>query len=222
MLQDGRNKAATFNGEIVLFSISHDNEQVKLFGHFAIIDKEKISFYRYYFEEFVLSIGARQGRKKTHDFVRAVYDNFYPERFSTIKKALAEMRDPRKQSTKSDESIDDADSQDLAPSDSVSRETAQFKTPSEPASKKQKDQIDLLSEHLAEQQRQTEGQQGQNQEELSELQKQKQKQRQLAELQKQSREQLASLERQLEQQRKESERQQKELMQMLKEALQKR
>jgi hypothetical protein len=76
-LFDG-NEASELSGQVLVFSISHDNERVKLYGHFAIIDEEKATFYRYPIASFVLNFEENQGRKRTHDFVREIYHKFYP------------------------------------------------------------------------------------------------------------------------------------------------
>lgn len=38
--------------EILVFSISHDDRSVRIYGHYAIIEKDKITFYRHLIHEF--------------------------------------------------------------------------------------------------------------------------------------------------------------------------
>jgi hypothetical protein len=35
------------HGEILAFSISHDHQTVRIYGHYPIIDRKKITFYRH-------------------------------------------------------------------------------------------------------------------------------------------------------------------------------
>ncbi|KAK5936732.1 hypothetical protein PMZ80_010995 [Knufia obscura] len=172
-------KVADLSGQILVFSISHDNLLVKLYGHFANIDGDKLAFYRYPVASFVLNFEESQGRKRTHDFVREIYHTFYPAHLKRIRDALAAMEDPRNVSMTSTMSIEEDGSQEQDPSARSSQETsAEFKKPGTPASKKQKGALALLREQMAEQQRQSK--------------------EQMAEQQRQSKEQMALLERQME------------------------
>lgn len=49
------NKVADLSGKILVFSISYDNLLVKLYGYFATIYGEKLSFYRILIASFVLN-----------------------------------------------------------------------------------------------------------------------------------------------------------------------
>ncbi|KAK5080089.1 hypothetical protein LTR05_008800 [Lithohypha guttulata] len=193
------------SGRILVFSVSHDSERVKLYGHFAIIDGEKIAFYRYPIESFVLNFEASQGRKRTHDFVREIYHTFYPAHLKRIRDALAAMKDPRNVSMTSSMSIEEDESQEQDPSARSSQGTAGFKKPGNPASKKQKGEIAFLREQMAEQQRQSK-------EQMALL------ERQMTEQQRQSKEQMALLERQMARQ----EEQYKEQIKLLKHLLDQR
>ena len=136
------------SGQILVFSVSHDNERVKIYGHYAVIDGVKATFYRYPIESFTLNFHEGQGRKRTYDFVREVYHKFYPEHLKRIRSALAEMEDPRAQSITSSMSLEESESQELDASAPSSRETVSFKKPNAPASKKQKGAMALLREQL--------------------------------------------------------------------------
>ena len=60
--------------EILTFSISHDHESVRLYGHYALIDGLKTSFYRHTIHKF--NITAIEGKEKwtTYNFTIAVYN----------------------------------------------------------------------------------------------------------------------------------------------------
>ncbi|KAK5081422.1 hypothetical protein LTS08_006602 [Lithohypha guttulata] len=162
------------SGRILVFSVSHDNERVKL-------------------------------QEEDHDFVREVYHTFYPAQLKRVRDALAAMEDPRNVSMTSSVGMEEDGSQELDPSARSSRETAGFKRPDTPASKKQKGEMALLREQLEQQRKDTEEREANL---LRELEKQRQN---------------------VGKQRQESEQQQKELMKLLteqstqiKELLQKR
>ncbi len=196
-------QVADLSGRILVFSVSHDNERVKLYGHFATIDGDKMAFYRYPIESFVLNFEENQGRKRTHDFVREIYHTYYPAHLKRIRNALAAMEDPRNVSMTSRMSIEEDQSQEQDTSAQSSQETAEFKKPGPPASKKQKSQMALLQEQLAEQQRQ-------NKEQMALLREQ------MAEQQRQSKEQMALLERQMVEQQGQMARQEEQYKEQIK------
>ena len=206
------NQAAQLHGQILVFSVSHDNERVKLYGHFPVLEGDRTAFYRYPIASFDLNFEENQGRKRTHDFVRAIYRTFFPEHVNRVRTVLSKMEDPRSQSMYSDMSVEEIESLGETTSAQSSQELIGFKKPDAPASKKRKGEMALLREQLAEQQKQNKEQQKQNRE-------------QLADQQKTSKEQMAVLERQLEAQKKQSEEQlelMKEQVKMLRQLLDRR
>ncbi|KAK5936441.1 hypothetical protein PMZ80_011322 [Knufia obscura] len=218
-------KVADLSGQILVFSVSHDNLLVKLYGHFAIIDGDKVAFYRYPVASFVLNFEESQGRKRTHDFVREIYHTFYPAHLKRIRDALAAMEDPRNMSMTSTMSIEEDGSQEQDPSARSSQETsAAFKKPGTPASKKQKGALALLREQMAEQQRlskeQMAEQQRQSKEQMAE--QQRQSKEQMAEQQRQSKEQMAEQQRQSKEQMARQEEQYKEQINLLKQLIDRR
>ena len=143
--------------------------------------------YRYLFDSFNLNTGLGQHREKVYGFVREVYHEFYRAHLKRICDALAHMEDPRTLSMTSGMSIEESDSQELDPGGPSSQETLGFKIPNVPPSKKQKGEMALLREQLAQQERQ-----GKEQMALLE--------RQMAQREKQYKEQMAQQEKQLAQQ----------------------
>ena len=207
-------KVADLSGQILVFSVSHDNLLVKLYGHFAIIDGDKVAFYRYPVASFVLNFEESQGRKRTHDFVREIYHTFYPAHLKRIRDALAAMEDPRNMSMTSTMSIEEDGSQEQDPSARSSQETsAAFKKPGTPASKKQKGALALLREQMAEQQRLSKEQMAEQQ---------RQSKEQMAEQQRQSKEQMAEQQRQSKEQMARQEEQYKEQINLLKQLIDRR
>ena len=60
--------------QILAFSISHDHRSVRFYGHYPVIEGDKINFYRHPIRDF--SFVEQDGRDKwtTHKFVKNVYD----------------------------------------------------------------------------------------------------------------------------------------------------
>jgi flagellar biosynthesis GTPase FlhF len=183
----GDDRASQLSGQILVFSVSHDNERVKVYGHYTVIEGAKATFYRSPVESFTLNFRNGQGRKRTYDFVRELYRKFYPEHLKRIREALAEMDNPRAQSMTSNMSVEESESQELDPSAPPSQETLNFKRPNAPASKRQKGEIAILREQLAQQERQS-------QEQMALL------ERQMAQQEKQYKEQISQQEKQMAQQ----------------------
>jgi hypothetical protein len=62
--------------EILAFSISHDHRSVRIYGHYAIIDRDKTTFYRHPIHEF--SFTALDGKEKwtAYQFTKNVFDDY--------------------------------------------------------------------------------------------------------------------------------------------------
>ena len=194
----GDSHVSELSGQILVFSVSHDHEQVKIYGHYAILDGTQTTFYRYLFDSFNLNTGLGQHREKVYGFVREVYHKFYRAHLKRICDALAQMEDPRTLSMTSVMSIEESDSQELDPGGPSSQETLGFKVPDVPASKKQKGEMALLREQLAQQEKQSKEQMAQ----LERLYKEQValQEKQYKEQEKQYKEQMAQQGRQLAQQ----------------------
>lgn len=71
--------------EINGFSISHSDEYVRVWGHYAVINGKDFTFYRHLIAKFNIS-KTEQGdnRWTAYTFVQNIYDLWLPERFSRI------------------------------------------------------------------------------------------------------------------------------------------
>ena len=60
--------------EILTFSISHDHESVRIYGHYPVIEEDKISFYRHTIRKY--SFTEQNGKEKwtAYKFIKNVYD----------------------------------------------------------------------------------------------------------------------------------------------------
>jgi hypothetical protein len=70
--------------EILAFSISHDHETVRIYGHYPVIDGNKITFYRHPIRKFDFT--ELNGRKKwtAYRFTKSVYNIWMPSHFKRI------------------------------------------------------------------------------------------------------------------------------------------
>lgn len=146
----GHNNALQLSGQTLMYTISHDNERVKIYGHFATL-QGKLDFYRYLIGSFIFNFEPSQGRTTTPDFRRAIYDTVYLLHWKRIQSALAKMEDPRARSVTSNLSLVEIDCQELDASATSSQEA--FKVRRALASKQQKGEMALLRELMAQQER---------------------------------------------------------------------
>ena len=79
---------------ILIFSISHDNRAVRIYGHYVLIDGKVTSFYRHLIQSF--DIVNQDGKDKwtAYKFVRNVYDKFYPVHHERICSAVNQLPNP--------------------------------------------------------------------------------------------------------------------------------
>lgn len=70
--------------EIIAFSISHDHRNVRIYGHYAVIDANETTFYRHVVHEF--SFAALDGKEKwtVYKFTKNVYDVWMPTHLKRI------------------------------------------------------------------------------------------------------------------------------------------
>lgn len=139
----GDAEVSQLSGQILAFSISHDNERAKVYAHYAVVEGATEKFYRCFLNSFDFILHGE--RKRTYDFVRAVYHIFYPLHLKRIRDALSKMEDQPNVSIASSEITSESASQE--PSAGI------FKVPGEPASKRQRIEAALLREQLAERER---------------------------------------------------------------------
>ncbi|MCJ1449473.1 MAG: hypothetical protein MMC23_009993 [Stictis urceolatum] len=134
-------------GQVLVFTVSHNQNIAYLYGHYAVVAEdtpEELEFYSYGIALFSLSLDEDNGRYKTYNFVRNVYEDFAPKHRERIKEAIAWISFATF-SLELGESDSQADSQDTP-----SRDDAVFQVLEEPASAAQKKQLkkDILQEEM--------------------------------------------------------------------------
>lgn len=77
--------------EILAFSISHDHRSVRCYGHYALIDGDKTTFYRHPIHTFDFT--ALDGKEKwtAYKFTKNVYDKHKPALFKRICSAIDDL-----------------------------------------------------------------------------------------------------------------------------------
>lgn len=105
-------------GQVLAFSVSHNNGLVNLYGHYAVLSDDwagELKFYRYGIDMFSLIMHDGAERHKSYNFVLNVYEKFASEHRKRIKDALAFLPAPAKQTglpfTASDLALEEMDSQ---------------------------------------------------------------------------------------------------------------
>lgn len=70
--------------EILAFSLSHDHETVRIYGHYPVIDGDKTAFYRHRIKKF--NITSEEGKDKwtSYQFTKNVYDIWMPAHLKRI------------------------------------------------------------------------------------------------------------------------------------------
>jgi len=74
--------------EILAFSVSHDNETVRIYGHYPVIEGKKTTFYRHPIDKF--SFTRLDGKEKwtAYKFTKSVYDIWMPAHFKKLCSAI--------------------------------------------------------------------------------------------------------------------------------------
>ena len=209
-------------GEVLVYTVSHDNDRVLLYGHFAVPDPKVeggLEFYRHPIDLFSLSVRGGADRLNSYNFVTNVYEKFAVDHRQRIKDAVAQLPEPGERTGLSFAASDltivppnsTEDSQEAS-----SQCDSDFATPVEPASVAQKremtklkGQIDKLLQQM-EQQRQDAKQQKEQQRQQMEQQREDAKQQM-----EQQRQQMEQQRQQMEQQRQQMEQQRQQMEQQM-------
>lgn len=143
-------------GKILVYSISHDQKDARLYGHFALVEGEKWTYYRHCIEKFDI------GRKEKdllalHNFARNVLTEYAPKLLKRLQKAIAAL--PVSSTLSGTMNLED-DSQQGSQQPSRGQDAELFATPVLPASTQklfdeQKKQIDEQKKEIDEQKKQT-------------------------------------------------------------------
>lgn len=197
-------RMARLNGRILVFSISHNHREARLYGHYALIHDEQWTYHRYCVNIFFI-LTNRDDILVMHNFVQNLFRMYQPELAQQLKDALAALPMPGQVSSPTGGmTLAINNSQKRSPG----RDANGFAIPGVPVSTLRsgdsaaKQQIDRLTQQL-EQQRQ---QQREREAEMDERQKEEMEQH---------KERMEQQQQQMEQQRQVSERLHKQLSELI-------
>lgn len=80
--------------KILAFSVSHDNEAVRIYGHYALINEAETHFYRHTIRKFDFTEQDGKDKWTAYKFTRNVYDTFVPIHLERIRVAIDQLPDP--------------------------------------------------------------------------------------------------------------------------------
>ena len=149
---------------ILSFSISHDNEAVRIYGHYPIIDRDKATFYRHPIKKFDFT--SEKGKEKwtAYKFIKNIYDVWMPDHLKRICSAIddippdLEFGVPLSDSFTSVASADESDLpnyQEIATSAPASQDIAVYKKPRLPPKVVLQQENDILKGQLAQEREQS-------------------------------------------------------------------
>ena len=208
------NRVDELYGQVLAFSVSHNNELVNLYGHYAVLSDDSTKpqkFYRYHIDMFSLTIRNGADRYKAYNFVFNIYEKFAPMHRKRIKDAVAFLPTIAERTglsfAASDLTLEEKDSQQSS-QDVGLQDDGVFKTPSEPASVSRQKEARRREEQFAKLLQESK--------EREEKTKQESKERE-EKMERQLQQQTEQLKQQMEQMKQQME-QQKEIISLLKQA----
>jgi hypothetical protein len=85
------NRAEELHREVLAFSVSHDHETVRIYGHFPVIEGTKTTYWRVPLRKYDFT--ERRGIEKwtAYTFMKNVYDMWMPTYFKRISSAIDEL-----------------------------------------------------------------------------------------------------------------------------------
>ena len=85
------NRAEELHREVLAFSVSHDHETVRIYGHFPVVEGTKTTYWRYPLRKYDFT--ERRGIEKwtAYTFVKNVYDIWMPIHFERISSAINDL-----------------------------------------------------------------------------------------------------------------------------------
>ncbi|KAI0872477.1 hypothetical protein GGS24DRAFT_491490 [Hypoxylon argillaceum] len=77
--------------KILGFSISHDHKSVRIFGHYPVIDRKSIKYYRHPIRQFDFTELNGKEKWTTYRFTKSVYDLWMPVHYQMICSAIDQL-----------------------------------------------------------------------------------------------------------------------------------
>ena len=86
------------HGKILAFSISHNHEVVKIYGHYALIDGNKTTFHRHLVHACFFEVASGREKATAYKFTRETYNTFVPPHLERIRNLVALLPKPEPES----------------------------------------------------------------------------------------------------------------------------
>lgn len=126
-------------GRVLVFTVSHNNRVVNVYGHYAVSNgtegEESFTYFRHDIAMFSLTMYEGKERFKAYNFVKQLYDEFAPLHLQRIREAVRAMPEPAVRTglsfAASDITLEEGNSQQGSADASQTDEA--FKAPIEPA-----------------------------------------------------------------------------------------
>ncbi|KAK4143597.1 uncharacterized protein C8A04DRAFT_37384 [Dichotomopilus funicola] len=77
--------------QILAFSVSHDDESVRIYGHYAVIDGEDTKYYRHPIRKYTFAEPEGKEKWTAYRFTRNLYDVWMPMHFQRICSAIDQL-----------------------------------------------------------------------------------------------------------------------------------
>jgi hypothetical protein len=110
------------NRKVLAFSVSHDQEAVRIYGHYPVIDGDQTSVYRHTIKKFDITNEDGKDKWTTYIFTRNLYDIYGPIHFERLRSAADQLPDPlsdQHQSQQSDPKLTSQPNEEESQSDIV-------------------------------------------------------------------------------------------------------
>jgi hypothetical protein len=76
---------------ILAFSISHDNSNIRIYGHYPLVEEDKTVYYRHPIHKFDFTTLDGKEKWTAYRFTKNVYDQFMPMHLKQICSAIDEL-----------------------------------------------------------------------------------------------------------------------------------
>ena len=168
-------------GKILVYSISHDQKDARLYGHYALVEEEKWTYYRHYIRHFDIA-HEEKDLLALHNFARNVLTVHAPKLLERLQKAIAALPASSTLSFSAGTMNLEDDSQQGSQQSSQGRDTESFAAPVLPASAQklfdeQKEQMERQREEMEQQRRENKEKEEKQREQMDKLLQQMERQR---------------------------------------------
>jgi hypothetical protein len=79
------------NREILAFSVSHHHRSVRIYGHYAVVDEHKTTFYRHPIRDFIFTELDGNEKWTAYKFTKNVYHTWMPTHFKRLCSAIDDL-----------------------------------------------------------------------------------------------------------------------------------